>query len=280
MTEGNTRGRGFIGRFLGSWELALGELVIVALGVLIALWADQWMQDRQDTATAIGYLERLQVDVIADIKALSFSADQARNRLAITQQVDAWLQDPDAEPEPDELVMKVHFAGVLFPPTISKFTMEELRSTGDFRLLTNEALKRQVADYYNQIGLQIEQWGTWGDEGITETYFRELAFVLEPESRLRMGTFDPAQMRQFLSTFYDEAPVTYSEVRGGGPKIGATRAEADRILARMRTRPNFQGYLRDSMYWALLSSQLLDGIIISAEELEATIAAELEALSQ
>lgn len=279
MTEGHTRGRGFVGRFLGSWELALGELVIVALGVLIALWADQWMQDRQDAATAIGYLERLQVDVLADIKALRFSADQARNRLAITKQVDAWLQDPDVAPDPDELVTKVHFAGVTFPPTISKFTMEQLRSTGDFRLLTNEALKRQIADYYNQIALQIEQWGTWGDEGLTETYFRELAFVLEPESRLRMGTFDPAQMRQFLSAFHDEAPVSYSEVRVGGPQIGATRAEADRILARMRTRPNFQGYLRDSMYWALLSSQLFDGIIISAEELEATIAAELEALN-
>lgn len=280
MTESRTRGPGLIGRFLGSWELALGELVIVALGVLIALWADQWMQDRQDTATAIGYLERLRVDVLADIKAVRFSADQARNRLAITKQVDAWLQDPEAVPDPDALVLNVHFAGVVFSPTISKFTMEELRSTGDFRLLTNEALKRQVADYYNQIGLVIDQWGRWGDEGITETYFRELAFVLEPESRLRMGTFDPAQMRQFLSTIHDEAPADYSEVRGAAPEIGATRAEADRILARMRTRPNFQGYLRDSMYWALLSSQLLDGIIITAEELEARIAAELEVLRQ
>ena len=278
MTENHARRPGFIGRFLGSWELALGELIIVALGVLIALWADQWMQDRQDTATAIAYLERLQVDILADIKALRFSTAQARNRLAITRQVDAWLEDAGAEPDPDTLVMNVHFAGVVFSPTISKFTLEELKSTGDLRLLTNEALKRQIADYYNQIGLQIEQWGTWGDEGITETYFRELAFVLEPESRLRMGTFDPSLMRQFLSAIPEEAPGSYSEVRGAAPEIGATRAEAERILTRMRSRPNFQGYLRDSMYWALLSSQLYDGIIISAEELEAAIAAELEAL--
>ncbi len=48
----------------------------------------------------------------------------------------------------------------------------------------------------------------------------------------------------------------------------------------MRTRANFEGYLRDSMYWAHLSAQLLDGVVLSAEELEATIAEELEALSQ
>jgi len=266
---------GFVGRFLGSWRLALGELVIVALGVLLALWADQAMQARQDSAKEVAYLERLQADVQADLRSLRFSADQARNRLAITRQVDAWLTDPDAAPDPDSLVLKAHFAGVLFPPTISKFTIDELKSTGDLRLLGNEALKRRIADYYNQIGLQIDQWSVWGDQGITETYFRELAFVLEPEPRLRAGTFDPALMRRFLSASGEGAPSSYAEVQGEAPRIAATREEADRMLRRMRARPNFAGYLRDSMYWAHLSAQLLDGVILSAEELDAAIADEL-----
>ena len=142
------------------------------------------------------------------------------------------LNDPDAAPDPDTLVMSVHFAGVTFSPTISKFTIEELKSTGDLRLLRNQALKRQIADYYNQVGLQVEQWIAWGEEGITETYFRELAFVIDP----------------------------------------------DRILTRIRTRPDFEGYLRDSMYRAHLSARLLDGIVLSAEELDAAIAKELEVL--
>jgi hypothetical protein len=278
MTHDHARASGFVGRFLGSWQLALGELVIVALGVLVALWADQWMQAREEATREIGYLERLQADVAADLRSLRFSASQARNRLAITRQVDVWVHDMDAAPDPDSLVMNAHFAGVLFPPTISKFTIDELKSTGDLRLLRNQALKRQIADYYNQIGLQIDQWSAWGDEGITETYFRELAFVLDPELRLRAGTFDPALMRQFLSASGEGAPSNYSEVQGAAPEIGATRADADRMLLRMRTRPNFEGYLRDSMYWAHLSAQLLDGVVLSAEELEAAIAEELEAL--
>jgi len=91
-------------RFLGSWKRALGELAIVSLGVLLALWADQAMQMRQETARASGYLERLREDVRADIPSLRFSRDQARNRLAITRQVDAWLHDPNAAPDPDSLV--------------------------------------------------------------------------------------------------------------------------------------------------------------------------------
>ena len=278
MTDDDTAIPRMTGRFLGGWKRALGELVIVSLGVLLALWADQAMQAREDVAKATGYLERLREDVRADIRSLRFSRDQARNRLAITRQVDAWLHDPNAAPDPSALVTSVHFAGVLFPPTISTFTIDELKSTGDLRLLENQALKRQVADYYNQIGLQIDQWSAWGDVGTTETYFRELAFVLDPELRLRAGTFDPALMRRFLSASGEHAPASYAEVRGTAPEIGATRADADRILERMRTRPNFEGYLRDSMYWAQLSALLLDGVILSAEELEQTIAKEIDAL--
>jgi hypothetical protein len=279
MTNDQARTPRMAGRLFGSWKRALGELAVVSLGVLLALWANQAVQVRQEDARATGYLERLQEDVGADIRSLRFSRDQARSRLAITRQVDAWLHDPKAAPDPDLLVINVHFAGVLFPPTISKFTIDELKSTGDLRLLKNQALKRQIADYYNQIGLQIDQWSAWGDVGITETYFREVAFVLDPEPRLRAGTFDPALMRRFLSASGGDDPASYSEVQGDAPKIGATRADADRILSQMRTRPNFEGYLRDSMYWAQLSALLLEGVILSAEEVEVTIAEELERIS-
>lgn len=50
MREDRARASGFVGRFLGSWRLALGELTIVFLGVLIALWADQAIQARQETS--------------------------------------------------------------------------------------------------------------------------------------------------------------------------------------------------------------------------------------
>lgn len=276
MNREPSHSAGVLGRFFGSWRLALGELVIVAVGVLIALWADQAMQAHDDAARAASYLERLRDDIRADIRSLQFSRDQARNRLAITRKVDAWLHDPEAAPDPDDLVVSVHFAGVVFPPTISRFTIDELKSTGDLRLLKNQTLKRQIADYYNQIGLQIDQWSAWGDEGITETYFRELAFVMDPELRLRAGTFDPVLMRRFLSASGENAPGSYAEVQGAAaPEIGATRADANQMLSRMRSRPNFEGYLRDSMYWAHLSAQLLQGVLLSAEELEEKISQEL-----
>lgn len=278
MTDQAARRSGLFGRFMRNWRLAIGELVIVALGVLIALWADQAIQARQEAALAISYLERLQTDVRADISALRFSSEQARNRLAIIRRVEAWLQDPDAAPDPDALVMNAHYAGITFFPTISKFTIEELKSTGDLRLLKNQELKRQIANYYNQIGLQIEQWIAWSDEGSIETYFRELAFVIDPEYRIRAGTIEPALLQRFLTSAGEGAPSSLTEIQESTPEIGATRADAEKILDLMRTRPNYTGYLRDGMYWAHLSAQLLDGVVISAEELDAALTSELSAL--
>jgi|GEM_PF-1417357 len=278
MTNDHARAPGLVGRFHGSWRLAAGELVIVALGVMIALWADQAIQTRQEAELAISYLEGLQTDIRADISALRFSSNQARSRLAISRQVDAWLHDPDATPDPDSLVMNAHYAGITFYPTISRFTIEELKSTGDLRLLENQALKRQIADYYNQIDLQIGKWIAWSDEGNMETYFREMAFVVDPEFRIRAGTIDPALLQRFLKSTGEGAPSSLSELQQSTLEIGATRADADRILSRMRTRPNFEGYLRDGMYMAHLTAQLLDGVAISAEELDAAIAQELEEL--
>ena len=275
MVNDRPRATGFVGRFLGSWRLAAGELVIVALVVLISLWADQAIQARQEADLAINYLEGLQTDIRADISALRFSSDRARNRLAIIRQVEAWLHDPSASPDPDALVMNVHYAGVTFFPTISRFTIEELKSNGDLRLLKNQALKRQIADYYNQIGLQIEQWIRTSDEGNIETYFRELAFIVDPEFRIRAGTIDPALLQEFLKSAGEEAPSSIVEMKDSTVRIGATRKDAERILERMRSRPNFEGYLRDGMYWAHLSAQLLAGVIISAEDLDAAISAEL-----
>lgn len=280
MTNEHPQISGFVGRFLGSWRLAIGELVIVSVGVLIALWADQAIQDRQEAAMAISYLERLRTDLNADIESLRFSSEQARSRLAITRQVNAWINDLEAAPDPDSLVINAHYAGVTFSPTISKFTVEELKSTGDLRLLSNQMLKRQIGDYYNQIGLQIDQWTSWGDLGITETYFRELAFVVDPEFRIRAGTIDPTVLQQFLQASSEETPSNLVELQQSTTEIGATRADADLILTHMRTRPNFAGYLRDSMYWAHLSAQLWDGVAISAENLDVAIAKELEALSR
>ncbi len=279
MPDRHARTPGFVGRFLGSWELALGELAIVSLGVLIALWADQAIQVRQEGARAVSYLERLQEDVSADIDALRFSSNAAQDRLVITQQVDAWLNDSGAMPDPDSLVSAVHYAGVTVSPAISRFTIEELQSTGDLRLLTNDALKRQIADYYNQIELQIENWIAQSDELNIETYFTEVAFVLDPELRLRATTLDPALLRRLLNASPDETQSLMAEFQNGTPDIGATRADASRILDRMRTRPEFEGYLRNGMYWAHLTAQLLDGVVLSAEDLEAAIGEELERLN-
>ena len=46
------------------------ELLVIVVGVLIALWADQWWSDREDNRTEQTYLASLNEDINATLKEL------------------------------------------------------------------------------------------------------------------------------------------------------------------------------------------------------------------
>ncbi len=54
-------------KFKLDWSYAIGELIIVAAGVLIALGVNQWQQDRGDRVLELKYADRLKADLQEDI---------------------------------------------------------------------------------------------------------------------------------------------------------------------------------------------------------------------
>ena len=53
------------------WPRALGEFVVIVMGVLAALAVDEWRGDYEDRRTEIDYLDRLRVDIEQDIEKFS-----------------------------------------------------------------------------------------------------------------------------------------------------------------------------------------------------------------
>jgi len=54
-------------KFKLDWSYAIGELIIVTAGVLIALGVNQWQQDRGDLVLELTYADRLKADLQEDI---------------------------------------------------------------------------------------------------------------------------------------------------------------------------------------------------------------------
>ena len=116
-----------MGRFLGSWRLGLGALVLVALGVLIALWADQAVQARQDAARA------LDGEVEAFFVIGGDHSSNSRKLLAVCKEQceESFLIQTEEDIDPDQLagVEKVGVtAGASTPKWLIDKVVERLES--------------------------------------------------------------------------------------------------------------------------------------------------------
>ena len=129
------------------WRAAAGELTLIVVGVLVALWIEGCRQERADRANETAYLERLASDVAQDVERIdgltahSKATDENARRVLEFLGSDRTTGDAD-------LVRSLNRAGFINFFRQNRSTYDDLLSTGNLRLLQNKTLVRQLGDYY------------------------------------------------------------------------------------------------------------------------------------
>jgi hypothetical protein len=120
----------------------LGELVIIIVGVLIALWADQWGADLQDKRTESIYLAALRDDVDVtlisldeNLKSISELRDAASNVLS---------NDGNGNAMNATLFGLALFEIAFFDHRLS--TYHDLKNTGRLALITDRKVRGALAE--------------------------------------------------------------------------------------------------------------------------------------
>ena len=134
-----------------NWRLLLGEFVVIVVGVLMALWVDQLREARVNAELEVEYLESLMTDLDADL--VQFDSTEAwmrRSETAAATVLALYEGSPPTENVPD-LVAALETAGWQYWPSITRNTIDDLRSTGNLRLIRDPALRRAIASYYTAI---------------------------------------------------------------------------------------------------------------------------------
>jgi len=126
---------------------AIGEIVLVVIGILIALQINNWNEDRKEKKLEKTYLNRLQNDLIKDTLYLVQNIQNLENQKAkIYQFVHELYNVQKTEEEFRQLfLLQSYFTENLVMQTI---TYEELKNTGLINLFRNEALKIEILDLY------------------------------------------------------------------------------------------------------------------------------------
>ena len=165
------------------WRRLFFEFVIIVVGVLVALWVDQLRQNRVNARLQVEYLESLVSDLESDLAQFDETEAWMRSSEAAASTVLALYARSPPTTDIADLVAAVERAGWQAWPSISRNTIEDLRSTGNLRLIRDPAMRRAISSYYATIENVSIPLADMRDR-IWAIYDAHVMYVLDPGLRL------------------------------------------------------------------------------------------------
>ena len=154
------------------FKYAIGEVLLVMIGILLALQVNNWNQTRKDRVLEKTYLIGLKEDIESTLAFISrskeeidlnqiassniekiFNSSEPFDQIALTSLRDSSLVVNDTI----NLLLCFERLGYLTAYPKNSYTLDEMKSAGQSNVLTNEMLKRHISNYYNR----MDRYETW-----------------------------------------------------------------------------------------------------------------------
>lgn len=130
---------------------AVGEIILVVIGILIALQINNWNETRKHRNRSIDYHQRLKEDLVRAIEDTERIHKIAAQTLESITTTVTLLEQGRLETKADSAA--VNFALIWFSRTNYKMaelpTYEEMKSNGDLNLIYDVALRDDMASFTN-----------------------------------------------------------------------------------------------------------------------------------
>uniref|UniRef100_UPI00404B442B DUF6090 family protein n=1 Tax=Gelidibacter sp. TaxID=2018083 RepID=UPI00404B442B len=130
------------------FKYAIGEIILVVIGILIALQVSNWNKQNEDRKLEKRYISELMLDLqqdsifIADVRERSYQQMEFKNKLTQFFEGQQFTEDS----------LAVYFSSQWKP--VPKFnpittTLDELKSTGNIGVIRNSSIRRKILETYN-----------------------------------------------------------------------------------------------------------------------------------
>jgi hypothetical protein len=149
---------------------AIGEILLVVIGILIALQINNWNEQNKENKVEHLYLERLLIDL--GIDSSYYEQRIAESELAVqhlNEYVHKLYETQKSTEEVKRLFNHLHIQTNHL--TTQNSTYKELSSTGNINIFKNESLKKLIIDYYRvteELTAQIEEFNLVSTEYLIE----------------------------------------------------------------------------------------------------------------
>lgn len=161
-------------QFLAYSRYAIGEILLVVVGILIALSVNNYNQSRMEKEDEAAYLEGIRSDLLSQISDYEEFISSNDQRITIINE----LLDNEVEQRGfkrnDSIIGMFNKIISVSPPTEVKTTFTELLSSGDLKLIRNESLKNDIVRFYQDLERMVQG----SISNITNVYQNHLLSIL------------------------------------------------------------------------------------------------------
>jgi len=130
-------------------KYAIGEILLVVIGILIALQINNWNDNRLSEKSESQYYLRLLEDVKEEKVILQAALNYSTQVIGHAREaISVYENSPDANPNPVDNLISMYQASQIIDPNSAESTYKELIATGQINLIQNDSLKTALMRYY------------------------------------------------------------------------------------------------------------------------------------
>ena len=153
---------------------AIGEIILVVIGILIALQINNSNNKRIETEREFKYLTNIEIDLVKDIESLEYNLDFRQKK---TLGIEKLIKQINGQPIQDLNETTYNVINTLYQERFqpSNVTYNDLVSSGNINLISNDSIKIYLFELsllYQQNLFNIEHETTEYDENISKSIFR------------------------------------------------------------------------------------------------------------
>ena len=186
------------------WPYAVGELIIVTAGVLIALAIDQWNSERLDRVEEVAIIDRFIGDLQTDLGDISGGLELLSDKQDHLLRVVSGLDSSNERPADKTRFLEDVAGSAQYgwnQARARRTTFDEVLESGRFSLVRDTATRIKIADYY------AFETGIYNRIDERETQYPYLSYRLVP----RTGEFsvdttlNDAQVERLFNRIFDSS---------------------------------------------------------------------------
>lgn len=142
-------------RFTGYLIYAIGEIILVVIGILIALQINNWNERQKDRAQTRVYMNNLIDDLKKDEAMYDDQIKAAQVKYQYCKELHEILIDRKPVEDTSAFIIRLQAVGRLLLPAVNDNIYKELLSTGSLKLINDKKSIDAIREYYSN---NLEWW--------------------------------------------------------------------------------------------------------------------------